>query len=198
MNELPFRIALALLFVLFIIVRMFNITRAATTGGEIEFKERNRAWIGAMRKGVGLIWLAALVSYVAGLEWVNVAALPFPVWVRWAGAGIGYLSLPLIWWTEFSLGKNFNTVLHVREGHTLVTHGPYRWVRHPMYTALFLFAVSALPISANLLIGLPGALALIVIVLNRVKAEESLMLDQFGDQYHAYMERTGRFLPRLG
>jgi protein-S-isoprenylcysteine O-methyltransferase Ste14 len=123
-------------------------------------------------------------------------ALPEPL--RWAGLVIGYANLPLLWWIEATLGKNFNTTLHLREGHTLVTDGPYQWVRHPMYTSLYLLVVAIFLTSANWLAGVPGIASLTIILLNRVRREEAVMLEQFGEPYRAYMQRTGRFLPRIG
>jgi protein-S-isoprenylcysteine O-methyltransferase Ste14 len=130
--------------------------------------------------------------------WVAWADIPLPLWLRWTGLALGYGSLPLFVWIQASLGLNFNTTLHLREGHTLVTEGPYRWVRHPMYTALILFVIAWFLASANWLVGLPGVLGLAAILINRVDREEALMIEQFGDQYRAYAQSTGRFLPKLG
>jgi len=89
----------------------------------------------------------------------------------------------------------FDTTLHVREGHTLVTHGPYGWVRHPMYTALFLFGAGTFILAANWLVGLPLIVGVSLVVLSRVKHEEAVLADQFGDEYRAHARRAGRFLP---
>jgi len=192
-----FRILLEVIIVLFFVVRVVNHRRAIQQGGHITYKEQNAGAIALMRKVGGVLFLASLVAYLTGLRIVDVASVPFPDWLRWVGIGIGFVSVTFIWWTEFSLGLNFNTTLHVREGHTLVTHGPYRWIRHPMYTGLYLFAASLLFISANAFVGLPGVLSLTVILLNRVKHEEETMLQLFGEEYGEYMRRTGRFLPSI-
>jgi protein-S-isoprenylcysteine O-methyltransferase Ste14 len=98
---------------------------------------------------------------------------------------------------QWVLGKNFSPVLHVREEHTLVTEGPYRWVRHPMYTTMFVFGGGLLLLTANWIIGGPMLVAAVAVVLLRVDREEAVMIEQFGDEYREYMEHTGRFLPRL-
>jgi protein-S-isoprenylcysteine O-methyltransferase Ste14 len=150
-----------------------------------------------MRQSVGVAWLAAMGAYFFAPRWVAWADFPMPEWMRWVGLVLGYANLPLLWWIEATLGKNFNTTLHLREGHTLVTNGPYRWVRHPMYTSLYILVVAIFLASANWLVGLPGLISLTIILLNRLSREEALMLEQFGDTYRAYMQRTGRLFPRL-
>ncbi len=182
---------------LFFVVRAYHHHQAVTRGGKIEYKERHSKAILLLRMAGGLVLLTALGLYFTAPQWVAWADIPLPAWARWLGLAVGYVNLPLLWWIEATLGKNFNTTLHLREGHTLVTDGPYRWVRHPMYTSLFVFTVAVLLASANWLIGLPGLIALTVIVVNRIDAEEALMMERFGDEYRQYMRRTGRFLPRF-
>ena len=105
--------------------------------------------------------------------------------------------MALIWWVQWALGSNFSTTLHVRDEHTLVTHGPYRWVRHPMYAVLYVHMVALFLISANWLIGGALLLVLTLVVAVRLGKEEAVMVEKFGDEYRAYMERTGRLLPRV-
>ncbi|HKZ69521.1 MAG TPA: isoprenylcysteine carboxylmethyltransferase family protein [Anaerolineales bacterium] len=192
------KLALFTLIFLFFVVRAYHHRKAETEGGKIEYREKNLKAIRLMRGVGGIVFLSAFASYFVAPQWVSWAAIPLPGWLRWAGLALGYANLPLLWWIEATLGKNFNTTLHLREGHTLVTTGPYRWVRHPMYTSLFIFTIALLLASANWLIGLPLVLSLIVIVVNRIDREEALMMEQFGDEYREYMKRTGRLLPRLG
>jgi len=188
---------LALMILAFFVVRAYNHRKAETEGGKIDYREKNRVGIFIMRMSGGIVLLISLALYFVKAEWLAWAAIPFPAAVRWFGLALGYISVVFIWWTEFALGKNFNTTLHVREGHTLVMHGPYRLIRHPMYTGLFLFTVAVLLSAANWLIGLPGLFSLIMIVANRLEREEATMIEQFGSQYRDYMKCTGRFLPLL-
>ena len=197
MNEIAIRFLLGLMVASFLVVRMINNRRAVKEGGKIEVKEKNYTAIRLMRAIGGMILVGALLSFFFWPDLIGWADFSLPDWLRWGGLVLGYLSVVLIWWTEFSLGKNFSTYLHVREGHTLVVHGPYRWVRHPMYTGLFGLTLAWLLASANWLVGLPGLLSLMVIIVNRVSREEAVMIEQFGDEYRTYMKRTGRFFPRL-
>lgn len=85
----------------------------------------------------------------------------------------------------------------MREGHTLVTHGPYRWVRHPMYTTIFIWGTSILLLTRNWLIGGLSLFFILIIVVTRVAKEEAAMLETFGEEYERYLAHTGRFLPRF-
>ncbi len=82
----------------------------------------------------------------------------------------------------------------LRKPHRLVTTGPYARVRHPLYTAMLGVGVAFAPVTANWVFVLFGVLC-IVGTLVRVPREERMMLDEFGSEYAAYMQRTGRFLP---
>lgn len=197
MNDSLIRWLLLGMFVLFFVVRAYHHRKAVKDGGAIEYREPHHRAMHLMRQSVGLAWLAAMAAYFFAPGWVAWADFPMPAWLRWAGLALGYANLPLLWWIEATLGKNFNTTLHMREGHTLVTHGPYRWVRHPMYTSLYILVSAIFLASANWLVGLPGLFGLTLIVLNRLNREEAVMLEQFGDAYQAYMQQTGRLFPRL-
>jgi protein-S-isoprenylcysteine O-methyltransferase Ste14 len=79
----------------------------------------------------------------------------------------------------------------------LIQHGPYRWVRHPMYTTLFLMGWGWFILTANWFVGLPLMMGIVLVVLSRVNKEEAVLVDLFGNEYKEYMQRTGRFLPKL-
>lgn len=117
--------------------------------------------------------------------------------MQWLGVVLGIVSLPLLAWTQQALGSNFSPTLHVRREHRLVTSGPYRYMRHPMYTALFLSMAAILLLTRSWLVGGVPLVGLCVIVLLRVEREERVMIGKFGDAYRDYMKRTGRFLPRV-
>jgi protein-S-isoprenylcysteine O-methyltransferase Ste14 len=103
---------------------------------------------------------------------------------------------PLLFWTFHSLGKNLTDTVVTRREHTLVTHGPYRWVRHPFYDVVLLAVVCMSLLTANWLLALLGLTAFTLIVV-RTRIEEEKLVERFGDEYRAYMARTGRFLPRM-
>jgi len=143
-----------------------------------------------------LAFFAALVAYLAKPGSVDFSAMPLPLWLRWVGVGLGCLTLCLLFWTLRSLGKNLTDTVVTRKQHTLVTLGPYRWVRHPFYVCAALLVVTVSLVTANALFLIAGGLVLTLLGL-RTPIEERFLLNRFGDDYRQYMNRTGRFLPRL-
>ena len=131
-----------------------------------------------------------------GTPFAGFADLPVPWTVRITGAGVGLGGLALLWWVHRTLGENFSPWLELRTEHTLVDHGPYARIRHPMYTAGFVLTLSFGLISGNVLLATVPALGLVPLVAVRVPDEEQMMRERFGAAYDAYCARTGRLLPR--
>ncbi len=143
--------------------------------------------------GIGA--LGGLLVYVAHPPWMRWSQLEMPMWLRLSGGPLALAALGLFYWVFQHLGRNVTPTAQTRETHSLVTTGPYRWVRHPMYTSgLVLFAAYSL-LTANWFVAVMCGLALAMLVV-RTPAEEANLLKRFGDDYRAYMNRTGRFLPR--
>ncbi len=97
--------------------------------------------------------------------------------------------------SHVDLGTNWSVSLEVREDHRLVTHGIYRVIRHPMYSALFLYAIGQALVVPNWLAGPSYLVAMVILYTFRVNAEERMMLDTFGNEYAAYMAKTKRLVP---
>jgi protein-S-isoprenylcysteine O-methyltransferase Ste14 len=79
----------------------------------------------------------------------------------------------------------------------LVTHGPYRWVRHPFYVTAALLMASVTVLTANWFIGI-SSVAVLALLAIRTPKEEQMLIARFGQQYRDYMATTGRFVPRIG
>ena len=99
-------------------------------------------------------------------------------------------------WTFRSLGTNITDTVVTRRQHTLVTTGPYHFVRHPFYVASALANTANALVTANWFIALMGGLALALLVV-RTTIEEAHLVNRFGDDYARYMKQTGRFFPRV-
>ena len=169
--------------------------KAAQTRDKIDVKEEG-ALILNLRRVFGLLLWLSILAYLVNPAWMAWSSLPLPLWLRWVGAGLMAACLPLIYWVFSSLGKNVTPTVVTRQEHSLVTHGPYRWVRHPLYTVGFLAFAGLSLAAANWFIG--GVLVLGVIPLAlRTPLEEERLVERFGDDYRAYMLRTGRYWPRL-
>ena len=146
--ETPFRIALVVVATLTLSVTSYHRIQAAVSGERISHREEGYLFAAILR----LAGLALLVStlgylcYPANFAW---AALPLPTWVRWCGVASGMLCSLLMYWTLSSLGKNLTDTVITRANATLVTSGPYRWVRHPFYVTAALLMASATLLSAK-------------------------------------------------
>lgn len=190
----PFRVALGIILIVTFAVRLYGHSQTLKAG-KIEWVESklNMALriVGALA-GIGALWI-----YLAWPEWMMWAAVPLPDWLRWSGVAVAAVGIALLAWVHRELGRNFASTLHLREGHTLVTTGPYRWVRNPMYTSLYLLILSFFLVSANWFIGLGWLTAFTSLMISRVAKEEALMEQQFGDQYRTWATHAGRFLPRF-
>jgi protein-S-isoprenylcysteine O-methyltransferase Ste14 len=121
-------------------------------------------------------------------------AFPAPPWLRWTGFILGITSVALFAWTHAVLGRFWSTGLQLRAGHRLVTAGPYARIRHPMYSAILGWMISLGLVTGNWVPLMFAALSALNFIL-RIRPEERMMLQQFGDDYREYMKRTGRLLP---
>lgn len=144
-----------------------------------------------------LPWMAAPFFYLLHPPSMNWSALDLPGGWRWLGVWLGACCVLLIVRVHRSLGANFTPALRLREQHTLVTSGPYRYVRHPMYTAAVLMWLASGLIAANGFIGL-GSFAFLSFALKRIPDEEAMMVEAFGEEYRSYQQRTGALFPKLG
>ena len=129
--------------------------------------------------------------------WLEFADYGPCAWSGWLGAGAFAAAMYVLRRSHADLDRNFAPVLRIREGHTLVTTGIYRRVRHPMYLAHWLWALAQALLLQNWIAGPAMLVAFLPLYVYRVPREEALMLGQFGDEYRDYMGRTGRLLPRV-
>jgi protein-S-isoprenylcysteine O-methyltransferase Ste14 len=125
------------------------------------------------------------------------ADYPFRPIQAWLGVVVAAAALVMFHLTHRALGRNWSMSLEVREGHKLVTDGIYRHVRHPMYTAFWLWALAQALLLPNWVAGFSGLVGFGTLYCLRVGEEERLMLDTFGDEYRAYMTRTARLIPGI-
>jgi protein-S-isoprenylcysteine O-methyltransferase Ste14 len=148
------------------------------------------------------IRLSGLLIFGSTIAWLWKPALfgwvsyPMPMGARWVGVAGFACTVAWLIWMFHSLGRNLtDTVVTRRDAH-FVDHGPYRFVRNPMYTGVLMLGMSLglalgtwlLPVAASIMFTL---LAL------RTRTEERYLIERFGDQYRDYMKRVGRFFPKL-
>jgi len=130
--------------------------------------------------------------------WLDFADYPFemPVPARAFGVALFVFAIWLLHRSHADLGRQWSPTVEFKDDHKLVTQGVYTRIRHPMYSAHVLWGIAQALLLPNLIAG-PWALILICGVLAlRIPREERAMIEEFGDAYRQYMERTGRILPR--
>lgn len=182
---------------LFVLVAAVSISvtfrrRAEREGGVMRTDEGRNLVI--LLRLLGLLALTPLLAYLINPAWVGWARFSLPTEIRWLAAVIALALLPMCYWIFVSIGNNISPTQATRRHHQLVTHGPYRWVRHPLYTCGVVLALTL-----TLLTGLwwlaAAMLPPLVILLRRTRTEEQRLIETFGDEYRQYMRHTGRFWP---
>lgn len=113
------------------------------------------------------------------------------------GLAIFTYSLVLFRKTHKALGKMWSHSLDIREDHKLVTYGIYEKVRHPMYTAFWLWAVAPPFLLANWIAGFAGIIGFGTLYFLRVGQEEAMMEAEFGQEYRDYKAKTKRIIPYI-
>jgi protein-S-isoprenylcysteine O-methyltransferase Ste14 len=194
-NETPFRIGLVVVILLTMVVTVYHRLQAAKSGEKISHKDEGYLFATVLRLAGLVLWISTFgyLIFPAYFQW---AAMPLPSWLRWCGVITGALCSLLMYWTLSSLGKNLTDTVVTRAEATLVTHGPYRWVRHPFYVTAGLLMMSVTLLTANWLIGLSSLMVLGLLAV-RTPKEEQMLIERFGEEYRRYMISTGRFFPRL-
>ncbi len=200
MSESVFKIVFVAGFVAGRVIRRIS-TRRATWGRRAEAKRPTE------RRGIRLEWLLLILVSVGmfflplvylATGWLSFADFRLPDWLGWLGATVFVAALWLLWRSHADLGRHWSMRLQIQEGHSLVTTGVYRYLRHPMYAAHWLWAIAQALLLHNWIAGPAFLVTFLPLYLRRVPREEQMMLDHFGEEYRQYVGRTGRLIPRLG
>ena len=192
-TDLWLRIAYLAAAIPFTIIRLMANKRCGQVTSKNDFLEN--AWI---RRGIrvfetlGGLGMVAWVIQPQSMDW---SALEMSESVRWLGVAFIFSGTLFTWWVHETLGDNFSPFLHVRKGHELITSGPYGFVRHPMYTALFMVLIGTFLITTNIFIFLTTAGVSAVLLVYRIPREERVLMDAFPNEYDRYANNRPRFVP---
>jgi protein-S-isoprenylcysteine O-methyltransferase Ste14 len=145
---------------------------------------------------LGVLFLAFLILYFIYPPFMNLIHFDFPIWLRWLGTLFAFIGVVFWIYSQARLDKYWSPQLQIQKEHKIITSGPYRVIRHPIYTAMFIWVIGLALFTANLVFALLALLTIMVLIL-RVPKEEKMMIGQFGDEYKKYMQITGRFFPRF-
>lgn len=196
MNENIFRIFAALILFTGIGISSYFRRKADRESGEtISRKVDGSALMNIIRIGGLILWLSPLV-YLINPAWMAWSKLGLPESARWMGVVLGALCTAGVYWLFSSIGSGITPTSATRREHRLVTSGPYRWVRHPLYTIGSSMFMALGLIADNWFIMLLGILAFLAMA-SRTPREEANLIEKFGAEYREYMKRTGRYLPKL-
>lgn len=130
-------------------------------------------------------------------NWLDFANYSLPTWAGWLGVVLIILALIVFWRAHADLKTNWSPSLEIREKHELITHGIYGYIRHPMYASQWLWVIAQPLLLQNWLAGWLDLFVFILFYVLRVRAEEKLMIDAFGDQYRDYMKKVGGVFPKF-
>ena len=198
-DESCYRCLLIALFMTFTIVRGYHVLKTRKLHKHSEPTQES-GFSRALRFLAFLGLLLSIVAYtlvlIMEVPYIDDFAFVLSDLVRWMGMGLGVLGIMVLHTVHSVLGRHFSAELELNKEHTLITHGPYASIRHPMYTCLFMVFIGGALVSGNGLIA-GFALANILILIWRVQREEEMMRARFGDAYQAYAARTSRFVPGL-
>ena len=147
MSESTFHALYVMAFLTMLVIRAVSRGQAIRKQGAVRRVESNANMM--VRGFLAIPYFAAVFAYMIKPSLFDWADFWLPEWLRWTGVVIVYVGLAGLAWVQWALGRNFDTTLHVRDEHTLITHGPYRWVRHPMYTVLFLLDIGVFLLITN-------------------------------------------------
>lgn len=194
-HESIFRILFTAIFIAALSISIYYRRKARQSGEQIARSAESAAMI-FFRVLIALPLYGGMLVYMINPAWMSWARVELPAGLRWYAAVLAMSMLPLLLWLFRSIGRNISETVLTKTEQNLVTHGPYRWVRHPLYSvgACTLFALGL--VAANWFI--VGMMVLVMFMLPfLVEKEEARLCEKFGARYREYMSRTGRFLPRM-
>lgn len=175
-----------------VIIRMLVTRGAPLPVRSVFFPAREKCLVTLV--GVGMMWLPILMIATPVLD---VASYDPPSAVRLLGLILAAAGLWLFWRSHVDLGAYWSPVLEIREEHVLISDGVYRRVRHPMYAALVLITAAQACFLHNWIAGPAGLITFLILYRVRVRPEEAMMEQSFGDAYRDYYSRTGRLVPKI-
>ena len=171
--------------------------RSAQAGSTI-FQRRDEGFLLAVGIIVAyLSFVAGVLAYYINPKWMVWSALTISMWVRWLGIFPLLIGAGLLLWGLHHLGANLTISISTKDEHTLVTTGPYRWIRHPLYTGGMIESVGLCLMIGNWFVAISAG-CFWALIAYRTPMEEKKLTDVFGEKYRQYTECVGRFVPKLG
>lgn len=200
-----FRLSFFVLLALLGVVRGYYGRKTKTHGTIADVMEKLKIAIAEENMGTGFkivtavitaVGAVGLVLYLSSPSWWTWASIPLGEWIQWSGIVTALIPIFFLAWVHRHLDKQWSLALEFREDHKLITTGPYRYVRHPMYLGVFAYTIGMMMISLDVLVILFLSFTILVNY-RRIPREEQMLIQKFGDEYIEYMKRSGRLLPKF-
>jgi protein-S-isoprenylcysteine O-methyltransferase Ste14 len=189
-----FRIVLIAVTAVVMPIGLYHRIKSQAVGDKLDRRQEGLFILATLRP-IGVLLMLSVIAYMVSPRSMAWSSLPLPVWLRCMGVALACVAAGLLTWTFRSIGTNITDTVATRRNHVLITHGPYRFVRHPFYGSVALCVLGIALMASNWFILLGGAAVLSLLVVRTRKEEENLVA-RFGDAYRVYMNTTGRFFPR--
>jgi protein-S-isoprenylcysteine O-methyltransferase Ste14 len=193
MEEITYRIIVFVFLIAFCFVRGPFLLKAKKQEKSVKKKQKRESLL-VFLNFIGMFIIPLIYSFSG---WLDFASISLPGWLRMLWICVYFLALIYLYWIHKTLDKNWSMGLELGKKHKLITDGPYKRIRHPMYLFFYIVMFCNFFISANLFVGVYGILVWTILCVVRIPDEEKMLLKQFGKKYKDYMERTGRMLPKF-
>ena len=195
-NEMIYRTLFILAFLFMTGIRVYYQSKVLQDNRKIEIKEGSLSLIAGS--------IVALTTIVFGAEYIFFPGyfsfayvLSYPDWLRWLGALVLAGGITILGAAHHHLGKSFHSLVVSKEDQALVETGPYRWIRHPIYTAYLMNYIGGGLLASNLILTIVPVAMFAILVVIRMGKEEAVLIERFGQEYLDYMKGRGRLTPRI-
>ena len=164
----------------------------------VQKRSVRRQSTGSRMSQLAIILLALTPFFIADKRFgiLHRHFFPDPLAVQYLGILLMLLGCGFAVWARVTLGSNWSGTVTVKENHTLITRGPYAWVRHPIYTGILLALLGTAVVLGTFLSTLEVAVVALALWL-KLRTEEQFMLETFGEQYTAYRQRVKALIPHV-
>ncbi|HEV2520261.1 MAG TPA: isoprenylcysteine carboxylmethyltransferase family protein [Thermoplasmata archaeon] len=141
--------------------------------------------------GIAGSLILSLVLFVSGLG----GFLPLPS--IGIGVAVSAMGLTMRYWSISTLGRFFSPVIRIEDDHQIIRAGPYRWLRHPSYTGIWLACLGPVLSLGTISGSIATTIVGLAVLSHRIRLEESLLVGRFGREYEAYTRETWRLIPGI-